>query len=156
MAETEGTRIASVDIYQYGIFKGKPIEIIDNPTSITGKESKVSIRGFKERTLQIPATLGTHFGIIYVVKGKPDGTDVYIRLKISHPPMKNPETKKNYTFTDSIRLVKIGAHEFHGWLFENKWEIVPGQYFFQIFDNNKELGKKTFTVYLPQIRTDRD
>ena len=56
---------------------------------------------------------------------------------------------KVYTSVDSVRMVKIGAHEFHGWLFEHKWEMVPGQYSFQIFDHHKELGKKTFTGYLP-------
>ena len=149
MREKQDEKITGVDIYQFGIFKGKPIEILNNPTSVTGKESKVSIRGFEERTLEIPAVFGKHFGIIYVVKGNPAAAMVNIRLRISHPPMKNPDTEKIHTSMDSVRMVKIGAHEFHGWMFEHKWEMVPGQYSFQIFDQHKELGRKTFTVYLP-------
>jgi len=146
--KTEDVEIRGVDIYQYGIFKSKTIEILDNPTSITGKESKVRIKDFEEKTLLIPAVLGKHFGIIYTVKGNPDGADVSIRLRISHPSIKNPDTERVYTSIDSICMVKIGASEFHGWIFEHEWEIVPGQYTFQIFCDNEKLGEKAFTVYL--------
>jgi len=140
------TNVTGVDIYQYGLFKGENIELIRNPTSVTGQESRVKIRGFDKRTSQIPAALGKHFGIIYVVNGTPAGAIVAIRLTILTPPMKHPESKEIFTSVDSMRSVKIGAHEFHGWLFEHKWEVVPGQYTFQLYYFDKKLGEKAFTV----------
>lgn len=75
-------------------FQRQTIGIIDNPISVNGKESKVSIRGFDDKTLKIPGVLGKNFGIIYVVKGNPAGAEMNIHLRILHPLMKNPDTEE--------------------------------------------------------------
>lgn len=141
--------VTEVSIYQYGIFKGDINDIIHNPTSVTSTEAIVTIKNFLEKTMYIPAVIGKHFGIIYVIKGKPDGAEVNIKIRISHPPVKNPETNEIFTFTESMCMVKIGSHEFYGWIFEHKWELEPGKYSIQIFYDGKKMGEKTFTVYIP-------
>ena len=145
------TKVTGVNIYQYGIFKGDIDDDFDTPTSERGTEHKVAITSFVEKTLQIPAILGKHFGIIYVVKGDPPGGVINIKMRILHPPIKNPQTNELFSFAESVYPINIGAHEFYGWIFEHEWELASGQYTFQILYNDKKLGEKTFTVYKPQL-----
>lgn len=143
------TEITGVHIYQYGIFNCDIDDDFDASTSERGTKHKITITNFVEKTLRIPAILGKHFGIIYVVKGYPPGGTINIRMRILHPPIKNPHTNELFSFVESVYSIKIGAHEFYGWIFEHEWELSSGQYTFQIFYNDKKLGEKTFTIYIP-------
>lgn len=76
---------------------------------------------------------------------------INIKMRILHPPVKNPQTNELFSFAESVYPINIGAHEFYGWIFEHEWELASGQYTFQILYNDKKLGEKTFTVYMPQL-----
>ena len=149
MSKTLDVEVTEVDIYQYGIFKSHINDIIHNPTSVTGTEAVITIKNFLKKTLSVPAVIGKHFGIIYVIKGKPDGAKVNIKIRILHPPIKNPETNEIFKFTEFMYTVKIGSHEFYGWMFQHKWELEPGKYTIEIFYNGKKMAEQMFTVFIP-------
>ena len=146
--DTSVGQVAGVSIYQWGIFNCSAEEESENPECLTGAESKVIVTEFLEKTTRIPAVLGKHFGILYVVRGSPLGTLVNIKAKVLHPPIENPTTKEVYEHTESVFPIKLGAHEFYGWQFQYEWELVPGTYTIQIHYGGGRLGEKRFCVYL--------
>ena len=38
---------------------------------------------------------------------------------------------------------------FAGWTFDNQWELIPGEWVFQIYYEGEKLVEKSFTVYNP-------
>jgi alpha-tubulin suppressor-like RCC1 family protein len=100
-------------------------------------------------TDEIPARLGTIFGAQFRLLGTPFGEPVTVSVRISHPHMVDPEHGPTGDQTTSNEVHELGVSSDIGlaaWTFEKPWELVPGQYTFQIFLKDRLLGEQRFHV----------
>lgn len=146
-----------ITIIDYGLFQVKRLGRIPDgpldPSMLTvGNANTVRLL---EKTDQVPAVLGTKFGIRYRVTGGKQGDTVEIETRVLIPGMRKttvdgprapvPDPAK---FTTSWRFPKtIGSITYDGYVFERDWELVPGTWVIQFYHNGIRLAEKSFDVY---------
>ena len=117
----------------------------------SGTATKVRKITFKKQTKNVPGTIGTSFGFRYLVKGKPKGQK--INLKIINifpaPGMTNPKTGKNFKIEKLVFTHTIGTMPFATYTFDNDWEIIHGDWTMQVWYNEQKLLEITFMVKKP-------
>ena len=102
---------------------------------------------------RINACLGTQFGIKYVLKGYNGevlvpGTplELTVRLDVewSHPPVRAPNG--NILTIDRSWTMATPRARFSGWLFEESYELVPGEWTIAFRYGDRLLGQQTFQI----------
>jgi hypothetical protein len=117
-----------------------------SPTNTIGTEAGWH---FISDGTEVPAKVGTRFGIEFRVDGEPLGEPVTLYMALSFPPqgLRNPNTGAMLHGTRiAFPNVKIGAPTVLGYGFDNAWEIVPGTWTEQIWYRDRMLAERTFTV----------
>lgn len=99
-----------------------------------------------ETTETIPLVLGEMFGFRFELKGKPPGRQASITVQILHPPLKNPQTGEIFSEESWKSTAVVGDDNFAGWLFEEEWELRPGRWEIQLFDDERLLASQKFTL----------
>jgi hypothetical protein len=105
---------------------------------------------FEDFTTRIPMVLGTQFGIEYQVNTKPKNRPISLTkiIRFPEPGLQQPRGKTYYESKETQRL-KVGEPHLHGYGFDEEWELVPGEWVFEVWHNKAKLVSKTFTVYDP-------
>ncbi len=121
-------------------------EIVDYGIYKHGKDWKM-----EKPTTTIPMKLGTRFGVLFNLKGKPEGTKVKLRTITIYPKqgLTNPKTGKTYHKNEFYFTYTIGGINGHLHGFDEPSEMVSGQWTFQIWDGNTKILEKAFTTYKP-------
>jgi len=117
-----------------------------SPTNTIGTEAGWH---FVSEGTDVPARLGTRFGIEFRVDGAPAGEPVTLYMALTFPPqgLRNPNTGAMLHGTRiAFPNVKIGALSLLGYGFDSTWEIVPGTWTEQIWYKDRMLAERTFTV----------
>ncbi|GEM_PF-2730912 len=102
-------------------------------------------RKFVEEKDIVPGTLGTAFGFVFTVNGNDPFS---LTARYLHPPMANALTREITTTHEmplSVRP-KEGESEVVSWVFTKEWEIAPGAWTLQLWDGDKKLAERKFTV----------
>ncbi len=142
--------LTSIEIFEYGLYKknkrmhsGKPHR---ETHYIKYKSSK-----FVNTTDKVPAKLNTMFGVKFYVNRTPKRGEVSYTVKWIHPPLQNPEVGKTITSQTYKGTARAGKDDWSSsiYKFDNDWELVPGEWIFQVFFEGRLMAKKTFTVYKP-------
>ena len=104
-----------------------------------------------EQTLTVPATLDTEFGFRLVVHGAPAGKLVNLRVVSLYPPTTDEITGKTTT-QDEVPL-QVGLEDSKDagvyLKLDKRSDLVPGTWTIQLFDHDKKLLEKTFTLVKP-------
>lgn len=106
---------------------------------------------FRNFTNRIPMHIGTEFGIEYQINTKPKGQPINISTVIifPEPGLKRPGGKTHKKSRETNR-VSIGKGHLHGYGFDEEWELVPGQWTFEVWHENARLVKRSFTIFDPE------
>jgi len=116
-------------------------------TGIASEYANVSSQHSVIKTTDvIEAKPGVAFGINFRLTEPPLGTSVATLVRIQHPPITNPVTRRTVTVDEDKRRDVSGAPTYSAFVFENDWEIVPGPWTFEVFANGRRVLEKTFTV----------
>lgn len=98
-----------------------------------------------ERTDVIPAKLGTKFGMRYSLQGKTvDGTP--LTLLYLTPGVVTPEGKRHDKFVVVQKLAVGAPEDVMAFQFTEHHEIVPGEWQFMVFQDDRKLLEQRFTV----------
>lgn len=98
-------------------------------------------------TLQVPARLGTMFGVQFKIEGVPAGQTVTLRAVWRPPvPLHDPKTGREYPRIDDEFVVKPGVGTVRAYSLDNEWELVPGKWTVDILHGERRLFGETFTV----------
>ena len=142
--------VRAVELTAFGTFNdyGKQFERGYN-NSGPGTESLEYVR-FTKITNQIPGELGTSFGIQYIIHSSPKGQPFKVTGVITYPGegLISPEGHFYKQSEESIEI-KIGEKSFYGFGFDYEWEIIPGDWKFQIKRGTAILAEKILTVLPP-------
>ena len=147
-------------VFEHGIYnplrKGRSR---DELTANTGKVINKPVLELAEQTDRIPLVKGTYFAYRYRLLNLPKYVVmkpvVELRKVLVHPEMTLPDGS---TATGSDRVIKgrtsagqvIG---FDGYAFNEDYELVEGEWTFQIWYQDQMLVEQTFTMYWPEADT---
>jgi len=143
--------IRAAEIVGYGIFDATNVRHSRGftPNAI----AKDAVRGirFIDYTTDIAAVKGRNFGFQYVINSTPAGKPIDVTSVVKFPAggLKRPNGKVYHESKDRHQ-VKLGRKALHGYGFDEDWEIVPGEWIFEVRHRGALIIKKSFNVYLPE------
>lgn len=143
----ETMRISVAEISGFGVFEAATTRRFSGYSTKTPAIDTVSGVRFLDRTTEVPGTLGTNFGFQYRLNTTPEGQKVAIKSVIRFPDggLQHP-SGQIYEQSVEHKYIKVGEIGLHGYGFDESWEIVPGQWRFEIWHGEVRLIRKTFTV----------
>ena len=142
----------SVQITRFGIVDAElGDDVVEAPTTTTGALLDVVSTRYVANTNRIPATLGTSFGIDYAVWGAPRGTPVTLEMRTVHSLMTNPNTGRATTVSIWQWETQAGYRDGRIYTLEYDWEVVPGDWSFEIYHEGKLVEKQDFILYDPDL-----
>ena len=140
-------------VLQYGIYKlvrgGK---LVETPVTTTGKAISRPTIEQVEQTDRIPVKKDVYFSYQYRLSNFPASKPV-VKLKriLIHPAITLPDgtikTGSEYMIKGRVKRGEVFA--FDGYAFNEHYEMVEGDWVFQIWYEDKKLIEQTFTSYMP-------
>ena len=144
-------------VFEYGIYNAqRKGRVLSSLTTNTGKVVTKPVLELSETTDRIPLTIGTYFAYRYRILNLPKEVAkkpvVELRKVLVHPVMTLPDGS---TSTGWDRMTKgrtsIGqVIAFDGYVFNEDYELLEGDWTFQIWFKDKMLVEQKFTTYRPE------
>lgn len=139
-------------ITRFGLFRdGGAGWVQDDAQSSTGKVIRGATLEFKQETDRVPLIKGTIFGYRYWLKFAPAEERPSFTRVLIHPPMTLPDGS---TVNRSERTIVGNAT--HGivtaidaYAFSEDYELVEGEWTFQLVWEGELLAEQRFTTYAP-------
>lgn len=138
-------------VIAYGIYDVvKAGRLQSHPATSTGKIISQPVLRLKQSTRHIPLEKDTYFGYQYRIEyPAPTGSWVKLKRIVSHPPMTRPDGGRT---TGSQRIIrkKVDAGAIialDGYAFNEKYEMVAGEWRFQLWHQDSLLLEQRFTSY---------
>ena len=98
----------------------------------------------------IPAQIGTTFGFRYEVMGKPHAAPVELRQVVIFPsPGLTPSfssSPRSIIRDEFLLQTRIGETSYAFYTLEDAFELVPGNWVFEIWQGNRRLAMQVFKV----------
>ncbi|PWB35710.1 DUF3859 domain-containing protein [Pseudomonas sp. SDI] len=98
-----------------------------------------------QHTDQVPAKLGSKFGMRYKLEGKV-AEDTPLTLLYFTPGVVTPDGKRHDKFEVVQKLVPGAALDVMAYEFTESHDVVPGQWHFMVFQGDRLLAEQRFTV----------
>jgi hypothetical protein len=143
----EGGTIGA-DITAYGIMSG-PAAVPDGMSTGGIVHLLSGANKIIQTTTTVPACIGVRFGAAFSVAGSPGGASADITEIFRFPPpgVNKPGAPTPIPETRFVRRYAVGATVDQLWYeFDDPWELVPGEWTFELRDGDRLLASKTFTV----------
>jgi hypothetical protein len=139
-------------VTKFGLFRERGKGWVqDDTTAGTGRVIRGATLEFTEDTNRIPLRKGVFFGYRYWLKFPAVENQVSFRRVLIHPQMILPDGS---TVTRSER--NIGKGTTHGivtsidaYALSEDYELVEGEWIFQLWHEDKMLAEQKFTAYWP-------
>ncbi len=133
----------NIKVLDYGIYDTK----LEREQTRTDIDANILFQKGKaellKQTRDIPLQRNIEFGYHFSVLGIKDNR--ILTFILSHPPMVTPSGK--VTRTNSFNQTVVpGDLIYDGFNFELDWELVPGEYIFEILYQDRKLSKVIFNV----------
>jgi hypothetical protein len=145
-------------VLQYGIYTllrgGK---IIDSATSSTGKAVTKPVITRDRETDRIPLIKDKYMAYQYRLSNIP-GRIVKLRRVLQHPAFHLPDgtTSTGSDFTINKKLERGEVFAYDAYAFNEDYEMVEGEWVFQIWYKGNKLVEQRFTTYHPDTeKTDK-
>lgn len=110
------------------------------PPKITQKEGEMP---------RVAAMAGHQFGYRFTLKGPREGVNWLLRFVTLHPDMHNPRKPGPIHMHTYDAGMSVGETRFNGFKFTEEYELVPGVWTFEIYEQDLLLHSLSFEVYLP-------
>jgi hypothetical protein len=140
-------------ILQYGIYtllRGG--EIIASKKSTTGKAVAKPVITRDRITDRIPLIKDKYMAYQYRLSNMPDQRLVKLRRVLKHPPMTLPDgtvtSGSDYTIKQKVERNEVFA--FDAYALNEDYEMVEGEWIFQIWYRQNKMVEQRFTTYQPE------
>ena len=142
---------------QYGLFRERGRGWAgQNKNTSTGKLIRNAKLEFAEQTDRVPLRKGVYFGYKYWLKIEPDKSRAVLRRVLMHPEMTLPDGSKVSRSERGIRKrTTYGiVTSLDGYALSEDYELVEGDWTFQLWYKDNLLVEQTFTTYWPEEAAD--
>jgi hypothetical protein len=147
MGAQEPAIVQSVEIVDYGIYRIELTgEHVPMPSAGATAVQPASRAVLIAKTNQIPSTLGTTFGIQFILAGKPVGAVADVVIIVEHPAFKKSDGKMTGTSDKVPWRYIIGEKGCYTYTFDHDWEAVPGKWSMEVWQGGNKLAGKDFVV----------
>ncbi len=136
-----GAEIDAQDVTQNRFLRD--IDIFDVPQN---KGMAVIRRKFLEETHEIPALLGTRFGVTFKLTSKPPRSKIRLDVVMNSPPITNPDTGEMFSTSKYSRTFPTNRKRTVGYGFDRDWELVPGTWTLQLIHEETIIFEADFLV----------
>src|SRR3989338_1966505 len=124
---------------EYGVFASDYQDFQEGERVLTRSNQQI------EQGDVIPAKLGTKFGMRYTLVGK--GADAAPLPFLSPPPgVVPPQGPRHDKFVVTQKLVPGAPQDVMAFEFTEKHEVVPGEWHFMVFQDDRKLLEQRFIV----------
>lgn len=126
--------------------------LVDNPNTSTGKAIANPVIQLVKSTDRIPLIKGAQMQLQYRIWSLPD-QPAYVDLRrvLKHPEMTLPDgsvsTGSDYMIKGRVSVNQVIAYTGYG--FDEDYEMVEGDWVFEIWHEDTRLIEQTFTTYQP-------
>lgn len=144
-AQVRGAAIQDAMIVDFGIYKGAGETSVDMKNSPSGKLLVGGAANLVKQTDKIPAKIGVKFGFRFSLSDKEKKRN--LKFVYLFPKIKNPQTgqvSNRFEFSGRYNGDGVLVGVFND--FSDPWDLVPGEWTFQVFDGDRMLVEKKFTV----------
>ena len=126
--------------------------VVKDPKTTTGKVVSKPVIQLVESTARIPLVKGAQMYLQYRIWPLPD-QPAYINLRrvLKHPAMKLPDgsTTSGSDFNVKRKVSSNHVIVYTGYGFDEDYELVEGDWIFEIWLEDKKLIEQKFTTYWP-------
>ena len=135
-----------IEITEYGIYSRSERTSTPDASAPTGQVFMGGKVTLKKQTDIIPAVLGGKFGFEFSVIGTHE-KPIPLTVVYHFPKMTDPKTLRDFShYKANIKTRPNEPLPRMLWDFTESWELVPGEWIFQIYQGNNKLIEKKFTV----------
>jgi len=146
-------KVPTGKVIKAGLFKViRSGGLVDSPNTSTGKAHSRPVIQLVKLTDRIPLVKDAHMSFQYRIWNLPE-RPVYIDLRrvLIHPPMTLPDgtvsTGSDYMIKGHVRIGQVIAYTGYG--LNEDYEMVEGEWTFQLWQEDKKLVEQRFTTYWP-------
>ncbi|HHO68457.1 MAG TPA: DUF3859 domain-containing protein [Gammaproteobacteria bacterium] len=143
-------------VFQFGLYKAsRKGQVKESPGTNTGKIVRKPKLEHVSMTNRVPLVKDTYFGYQYrVFKLPPEITTrpfVELRKVLIHPQMTLPDGSTTSGWDRPFKgRIEVGqVMGFDGYAFNEDYELVEGDWIFQIWYEDKKLIEQKFTAFRP-------
>ncbi len=143
-------------VTQHGLYRlVRSGGLVDSSVTSTGKAVSKPVIQLVKRTDRIPLIKGAQMYFQYRLWYLPEQpAHVPLRRVLKHPPMRLPDGSVA-TGSDFMIRRKVSAGQviaYAGYGFDEDYELVEGDWTFEIWHEDRKLVSKTFTTYRPEAQ----
>jgi hypothetical protein len=148
VAEAQEPRVERLEVIGAGFLSLEQAESTDAPDAVGGKVIRPRNMRFLAEAPAVTARVGTSFGVRFLVAGAPRDARVTLRSiwKIPPPGFTDPQSGKAYKESASNMAAQIGMAYLSAYGFNEPWEIVPGTWTLEVWQGNRKLLERGFTI----------
>jgi hypothetical protein len=145
-AQAQAPEIERLEVVDFGTYKVERGSTTKNAEGIKTAPLKRQPERLAWRTI-IPAQIGTTFGLRYRVIGTPPDAEVTIRTVISFPaPGLQTSRGEHLSRVESEEQTRIGETVAALYTLDDRFELVPGIWTFELWDGDRKLLTQSFTL----------
>ncbi|WP_347904850.1 DUF3859 domain-containing protein [Pseudomonas purpurea] len=137
--------LASAEVHvegpvEYGVFGGAKASLESGERVLRRSNEQI------QATEVIPGKLGTKFGLRYQLSGKvADGQP--LTLLYFTPGIRSPDGVRHDKLEVTQKLVPGAPQDVMAYEFTERYEVVPGEWRFMVFQGDRLLTEQRFTVH---------
>ena len=124
---------------EFGEFEGPKAELQSGERVLRRSNEQI------QATTVVPAKLGTKFGLRYQLLGKV-AEDTPLTLLYFTPGIRTADGQRHDKFEVTQKLVPGAPQDVMAYEFTESHEVVPGEWRFMVFQGDRLLTQKSFTV----------
>ena len=137
-----GLAVAEVRVegpVEYGLFETPPREVQPGERVLLRSNQPI------QPTSEIPARLGSKFGLRLTLSGKRED-DTPLTLLYLTPGVITPDGQRHDRFEVVQKLAPGATQDVMAFEFSEHYEVVPGEWHFLVFQGDRKLAERRFTV----------
>ena len=148
LAACASTPVTSVRPLWAGTYVVENSELVDWKPGIGGQRSLSEGARLQLESTVVRASLGVHFGVRYTFEGSAKGTPIAHTVKWTFPGegLRDPKSQLPMKVLNIDQTCLVGWSCLAGQHFVHQWELVPGTWTLEIWQENSLLFKQTFEV----------
>ncbi|KAA6178589.1 DUF3859 domain-containing protein [Pseudomonas marginalis] len=124
---------------EFGVFEGPKAKLQSGERVLRRSNEQI------QATTVVPAKLGTKFGLRYQLLGKV-AEDTPLTLLYFTPGIRTADGQRHDKFEVTQKLVPGAPQDVMAYEFTESHEVVPGEWRFMVFQGDRLLTQKSFTV----------
>ena len=154
-ARAADARIERIDLIAAGFYDAAAAKVtttIAASTAAGGKTNQLADVALMNERPADTARIGIGFGVRFRTAGTPRGAEATLRSvwKIPDPGIHNPTNGTTFRESVATFTAAIGGVHWRGYGFDQPWEVVPGVWTIEIWQGDRKLLERSFTIGPPQ------